>query len=717
MDATERNGMVETRAAEEHVDHVHGIATVARRALAGRYRVAVLLAIALALLGGIAGYGMSPPQYSSTGLVRVAPTLPRVMYSNEQNELPPAYASMVASHATLLSRQDFLDSVVKSMEGSDWSAFGPVDDPRSLAARLDVSHRRGDEVVSVRATGRNPAQVRDFVNEVLRRHVAQQASIASNSIAGIDAQLRSRAEQLEREARELEGEILAIAAPHGGTEMLQWLYDSRRSELEEVNARLLTLGVPLTEPGLKSNAHDPAAVIGSGDVQAVTSLQNELDELHAERVRVESEIALLARSYGPKYRPLRELRARQGALDELIEEFEWRIDEQSQAMAPVIAGLRAEHESLSAIAGELGLALQSIRNLNEQRQRRLDRLDETLTRREELRVESQREQVARVSIAAPGAFPVSPASDRRIPAACAGALVGAAFGVGIVVLVGAFDGRCRSTADALALTPDVPLLGVLPELKPRNEWLQQQAASGVHQIRNVLQIGSGQASIKTYCLTSAGAHEGKTSLALALATSFAQSGQRTLIIDADLHGRGATDDLGMGDLAGLRDAVATGSVAGCLHNGPVAGLDAIPAGRRHALRPERLSAASLDMLLDDLRKRYDAIIIDTAPLLGGPEAATISALADAVVLTVSRNTDGKLVSAARLRLRQVGAQYVGLVFNRATEDDFQRSSSCDQYIPHRAPKPSRDVSAAVESLRETLATPGAEAKPARGVAA
>ncbi|MEQ8850302.1 MAG: AAA family ATPase [Phycisphaerales bacterium] len=719
MDATQRMTNGEHRSGEEHVDHVQSIVAVARRALNGRYRVAVLLAIALALLGGVSGYRMSPPQYSSTGLVRVAPTLPKVIYANEQNQLPPAFASMVASHATLMSRRDFLESVVHGMEPADWVAFGPVDDPRTLAGSLEVSHRRGDEVVSVTATGRNPAQVRDFVNAVIQTHVNQQASLASNSVAGIDAQLRDRAERLEREARQLEDEILSIAGPYGGSEMLEWLYESRREELEEVNARLLALGVSVTGAGLHEISPAPMAAINEGELESVASLQAELGALRTERVRVEAEIALLSRSYGPRYRPLRALHERLTGLDELISEFEWRIDEQSQAMAPVIAGLRAQHETLNAEAGTLGRALQQISNLQDERGRRLDRLSETLTRREELQVESERDQAARVSIAAAGEFPVIASRDRRIPAACAGALAGAALGIGIVVLVGAFDGRCRSTADVTALTPDVPLLGVLPELKPRNTWLQQQAASGIHQIRNVLQIGSGQASIRTYCLTSSGANEGKTSVALALATSFAQSGQRTLIIDADLHGRGATDDLELVDQPGLLDAIGAGDVSGCIHSGPVEGLHAIPAGRRHALTPERLSAAALGDLLGTLRERYDAIIIDTAPLLGGPEAATISALADAVVLTVSRNTDGKLVSAAKLRLRQVGARYVGLVFNRATEDDFQRSSSCDQYIPHRAPSaPSRSVSEAVESLRTTLGSPAVEPKQAqRGAAA
>ncbi len=719
MDATQRMTHREHRAGEEHVDHVQSIVTVARRSLAGRYRVAVLLAIALALLGGIAGYGMSPPQFSSTGLVRVAPTLPKVMYSNEQNQLPPAYASMVASHATLLSRRDFLESVVHGIEDADWSAFGPVDDPRSLAASLAVSHRRGDEVVSVTATGRNPAQVRDFVNAVIHTHVNQQASIASNSVEGIDVQLRERAELLERETRALEDEILTIAAPYGGTEMLEWLYDTRRSELEDVNERLIALGVSVAAHQSSEFTPRPVATIDEGELESVASLQAELGVLRAERVRVEAEIALLSRSYEPRYRPLRNLQARLTGLNELIADFEWRIDEHSQAMAPVIAGLRSQHATLSTEAGALGQALQQISNLKDERGRRLDRLAETQTRREELQVETQRDQAARVSIAAAGEFPVNAARDRRMPAACAGALVGAAFGIGIVVLVGAFDGRCRSTADVTALTPDVPLLGVLPELKPRNTWLQQQAASGVHQIRNVLQIGSGQESIRTYCLTSPGAHEGKTSVALALATSFAQSGQRTLIIDADLHGRGATEELELPDQAGLRDAVAAGDATGCVHPGPVEGLHAIPAGRRHALTPERLSATALDGLLQTLRGQYDAIIIDTAPLLGGPEAATISALADAVVLTVSRNTDGKLVSAAQLRLRQVGARYVGLVFNRATEDDFQRSSSCDQYIPQRgASTRSRTVTEAVDSLRTTLSMPSVEPKMTnRGAAA
>src|SRR4051812_38226328 len=62
---------------------------VVHRLLRGRYLWAVALGLVGLIGGGIGGYLATKPTYQSAGLVRVRPTLPRVLYENDQNSMLP----------------------------------------------------------------------------------------------------------------------------------------------------------------------------------------------------------------------------------------------------------------------------------------------------------------------------------------------------------------------------------------------------------------------------------------------------------------------------------------------------------------------------------------------------------------------------------------------------------------------------------------------------
>ncbi|MCH8315596.1 MAG: hypothetical protein IIA64_06445, partial [Planctomycetes bacterium] len=82
------------------------------RQLRGRYRVAVLLAVLLGLCGGIAGFALFPAKYESTGLVRITPTLPTVLYESEENRIPPMFESFITTQAALFRSTELLQDAL-----------------------------------------------------------------------------------------------------------------------------------------------------------------------------------------------------------------------------------------------------------------------------------------------------------------------------------------------------------------------------------------------------------------------------------------------------------------------------------------------------------------------------------------------------------------------------------------------------------------------------
>src|SRR5213078_1357087 len=73
--------------------------------------------------------------------------------------------------------------------------------------------------------------------------------------------------------------------------------------------------------------------------------------------------------------------------------------------------------------------------------------------------------------------------------------------------------------------------------------------------------------------------------------------------------------------------------------------------------------------------KYDAVILDTGPIMGSLEANVVAPASDGVVLVVPRGQTAKSVRASIQRLRRLGANCSGLIFNRAATHDFDRSVS------------------------------------------
>jgi capsular exopolysaccharide synthesis family protein len=167
----------------------------------------------------------------------------------------------------------------------------------------------------------------------------------------------------------------------------------------------------------------------------------------------------------------------------------------------------------------------------------------------------------------------------------------------------------------------------------------------------------------TLVVTSAATGEGKTTVAGHLAARLAKSGCRTLLIDTDARRARAHKLFGSERGPGFTDLVlGQADPADVIRQGPVPGLDVIPAGTADP----RAAADQLDHRLDDVLRAvkpgYDVVILDTPPLLLAPEALIVSRAADGVVLAVMRDVSrlpGVLSGYERLRL--AGARVLGAV--------------------------------------------------------
>jgi capsular exopolysaccharide synthesis family protein len=157
------------------------------------------------------------------------------------------------------------------------------------------------------------------------------------------------------------------------------------------------------------------------------------------------------------------------------------------------------------------------------------------------------------------------------------------------------------------------------------------------------------AQLSIVAVSSAMVAEGKTTTAINLAGALAQGADtRVLLVDADLRNPSITHQLALGDAAGrgLVDAILDPMLGldDVVSPRPPFNLDVLPAG---VLRPapyEVLKSPRLGHLLEEARRRYDYVVLDTAPLVAVPDSRLIGKWVDGfLVVVAAHKTPRKLV--------------------------------------------------------------------------
>ena len=273
--------------------------------------------------------------------------------------------------------------------------------------------------------------------------------------------------------------------------------------------------------------------------------------------------------------------------------------------------------------------------------------------------------------------PTDPSTDRRRLMAGVGFMGGAVLPTLVVMLISVLDGRFRYSDEANADMGGIPLLGILPNLPDllTDPTQAATAAHCVHQIRTILQITGHSTERRVFAITSGSPGDGKTSLTLALGLSFAASGSRTLLVDGDLIGGGLTARLNVNAEHGVLESMASRDITPFIRTTDVADLSFLPVGRAMGGYTGTISPAAVRRLVDEARKQFDVILIDTGPILGSIEASPVAVAADGVVLCVSRGQQRQLVDRALAHMHAIGAKLAGVVFNRAQAHDFERSTN------------------------------------------
>lgn len=251
-----------------------------------------------------------------------------------------------------------------------------------------------------------------------------------------------------------------------------------------------------------------------------------------------------------------------------------------------------------------------------------------------------------------------------------------AFFAGLILgllLAIARDKLDNRVLDADDLPEGLTTLGIVPVTRRASEpaaWTigeaEAQLPLAFGRIHANLRFASVDAPVRSLLVTSAVPGEGKSTVSVGLALALAESGARTLLIDADLRRPKIGQYLDLESSVGLAD-VLIGSVpfADIVQEWGTRGLRVLPAGTTPPNPKLLLDSHAMSSFLDEVTDAFDVVVIDSPPLLAVVDPLTLTDKADAVLLVAGRG---------RLRKRQLRdavaslsaakANLIGVVMNR-----------------------------------------------------
>jgi capsular exopolysaccharide synthesis family protein len=268
-----------------------------------------------------------------------------------------------------------------------------------------------------------------------------------------------------------------------------------------------------------------------------------------------------------------------------------------------------------------------------------------------------------VDPAVPGRLPVKPNKPLNI---ALGLIFGLIMGIGLAFFIEYLDTSVK-TIDDVERIFQAPVLGVIPQNIGylMDEGPESKNAEAYRVLRTNLLFTRRQEKFNTIVVVSAGAGEGKSTTTINLATVFAQTGNRVLIVDSDLRRPTLHKLFKVPNNLGLTNYLLKQNAAlEIIQSTPVPNLDFMPSGRLPNSAMGILGSEQMKELIRQLKERYDFIFFDSPPILGVSDASVLASEVDLVMQVIQyRRYPQPMTIRAKQMIEKVGGNFVGIVLN------------------------------------------------------
>lgn len=562
-------------------------------------------------------------------------------------------------------------------------------------------------ILAIKVTGLDPAFCADYANAIADAYIDYKAEERSGSSQSTGENLSRQAGDLLEKITKMEGDLLAFVRENSvvgiqergnvAANLLASL--SRKSAEYRTQRMLLEAQQPLLtqasdevvlatlEYGLPAPSEAPAAgAVGEGETTeegAESLLEHGVvappnwDNLKRENALLEAQLIAYRKKYKDEHPLIQETQLKlQQNEDALKVEIQFALKQYySQLEALNIKEKAARH--VEQEWEEQALEIDRKQKEYEGLQRNLKRLqglyDLIFNRLQEIDI-SAGIQLESVRILERAIVPGGPLKPRNLQSLFLAALIGLAIGIGLIFALEFMDDSIRYPEEVVR-SLGAPYLGLVPtahwkQTDDASYWLgnvdpSSGFAEAYRNIRSALLLNPSGKPFRTLTVISAVPKEGKTTTSANLATSFAQTGHKVLMVDADLHRGGIHRFFGLQAGRGLSE-ILTGhaKLDQVVQHTAVEGLDLIGTGAFPDNPAELVLRREMKEFLAHASEIYDLVVLDAPPILAVSESTVIASQTDGVLLVVwGGRTSRKLVAVAVRQLLSRGANLLGFVLN------------------------------------------------------
>lgn len=669
-----------------------------------RRNLRLFLAVSVLIVAAVATWTVRQvPSYSAASSILVQPKADTVVAVTQVAPDLPSTTDIVDTEVRLMQAPALALRVAQRYaqshpDAAPATAQGRQELVGDLTDMVEFARSGATYVIDVTARSDDPREAAEVANLFAQEFVAadKEAKVGANSSA--NNWLQARSQELERKATAADGALQQYKIAHGlisttGSTMAEQELSSINQEIAQAQADLAEkqgrLGAAREQLAHGGGGADVGAALGSGTIGTLRSREAEAS----------SQVAQLESRYGSLYPDLRKAKS---DLADVRSQIQLEIN---RILSNLDAEVRVSSSRLSSLQGSRGRSTGVLQANNSaavglaELQRRSDAakaIYETFLRRARETSAQQGLQQADTRIAQLAVVPERPDFPNRRLAALFGVLGGLVGGLLAIGIAEYLQGGVRTKADvedrlrvryAGAVPTLASTLGKLRVTEPPHEYIVSHPFSAFAEafrgLRAFLLLGSGAiaGSARAVAVVSPLPQEGKTTTAVCLARTSAMGGTRTVLVDADLRRRGSSELLALASSNGLYDYMAgRATLDEALVLDEASGLYLLGTAAAQPSAHDPLTSENMARLIAELRKRFEVIIVDTAPVLGVADARTVAASVDRVLLiTRWRATSLRAAEAALDILLDSGAKVSGVALTQVDITRYASTGHTDTY--------------------------------------
>jgi len=610
-----------------------------------------------------------------------------------------------------LQSRTLLESIIATLNLDKDQRYALSGDPvRAVAQDITIAPIRLSRLVDIKVQHPEPRQAAAIANALMETFINQNLDQKMRKSLAALRWLKDEADTLEKDVQKKD---LALQEYRVEKKMVS-LADSQNIVLQALKQAQADLDKARSDAAAAQKVDEEVErLLKAGtSINSIPRVANDLLIQEIRKVLAEKEalLANLLKRYKDKYPDVIRVREEITSLKDSVQKESQKLREAIRAEAELARAKEVSMASELKKKEQESFELSQLRIQYDVLSRQADQskllYNVVLQRMKETDLTSK-DKAQNMRVVDTAVVPRSPVKPRVVLTLFLGLLGGLGVAIGLAFFVNYLDDSIKSQDD-IETYLRLPFLGYIPNIKTNSVLErdlqahlhpQSNAAEGFRTLRAAIALSPRSDKYRVVAVTSTIPAEGKSLVASNLAIVMAQTGLKTLLVDADLRRPSVHKVFRLQSPVGLSSYLTekVSRVDEFIHTSEVPHLDVVCCGAVPSSPSELAGSKRMRQFLEEVRGRYERVILDCPPVSAVSDPLIIASLSDGVTFVTKFNKIRRDHARKTIqRIHDAGIHILGVVLN---DIDFEGKDSYyysyyyyqnRYYSSHYSPKAGRD---------------------------